>query len=365
MTGQPQRILMTADAIGGVWTYALDLMRTLSDLEFAFCVMGSAPTAAQQNQLELLDNVTCFISDYQLEWMDEPWADVDAAGGWLLDIASDFEPDLVHLNGYSHAALPWPVGVVVAAHSCVVSWWQSVKREEPPGRFTEYRERVTRGLAAADIIIAPSRWMLSALGENYGREFQGTVIHNGCRQSVFGSATKADVIFSAGRLWDEAKNLRALDAAAAHVSWPTDIAGQPIGPTGDEVKLGHARGLGSLPSSEVARLMQRAAIFALPARYEPFGLSALEAAGNGCALVLGDIPSLRELWENSALFVDPDDHHGLVCALNRLVADAELRTDLGRRALRRAGDFTAGQMAEKYRRAYSECVRSKSVKLAA
>ncbi len=32
----------------------------------------------------------------------------------------------------------------------------------------------------------------------------------------------------------------------------------------------------------------------LPARYEPFGLSVLEAALSGCALVLGDIPSLRE-----------------------------------------------------------------------
>ena len=35
----------------------------------------------------------------------------------------------------------------------------------------------------------------------------------------------------------------------------------------------------------------------LPARYEPFGLSILEAALSGCALVLGDLPSLRELWD--------------------------------------------------------------------
>ena len=59
----------------------------------------------------------------------------------------------------------------------------------------------------------------------------------------------------------------------------------------------------------------RAAIYALPARYEPFGLSALEAALSGCALVLGDIPSLREVWGDAAVFVPPDDAGGLRDAL--------------------------------------------------
>jgi glycogen synthase len=51
----------------------------------------------------------------------------------------------------------------------------------------------------------------------------------------------------------------------------------------------------------------RASIYALPARYEPFGLSALEAALSGCALILGDIPSLREVWLEAAPYVSPDD----------------------------------------------------------
>jgi hypothetical protein len=56
------------------------------------------------------------------------------------------------------------------------------------------------------------------------------------------------------------------------------------------------RCLGPLEASELAGWMHRAAIYALPARYEPFGLSALEAAQAGCALVLGDLSSLREVW---------------------------------------------------------------------
>ena len=57
--------------------------------------------------------------------------------------------------------------------------------------------------------------------------------------------------------------------------------------------------LGSLSPRALAAWLARAAIYCLPARYEPFGLSVLEAALSGCALVLGDIPSLREIWDDA------------------------------------------------------------------
>ena len=46
---------------------------------------------------------------------------------------------------------------------------------------------------------------------------------------------------------------------------------------------------GQLTTAEVRNVINTASIYALPARYEPFGLSILEAALSGCALVLGDI----------------------------------------------------------------------------
>ncbi|MEB3829625.1 glycosyltransferase [Phormidium sp. CCY1219] len=57
---------------------------------------------------------------------------------------------------------------------------------------------------------------------------------------------------------------------------------------------------------ELSHWYARAAIYAFPARYEPFGLSVLEAALSGCALVLGDIPRLREMWGDAAVFANPD-----------------------------------------------------------
>jgi glycosyltransferase involved in cell wall biosynthesis len=80
----------------------------------------------------------------------------------------------------------------------------------------------------------------------------------------------------------------------------------------------------------------------------------LEAAMSGCALVLGDIPSLRENWSNAAVFVPPDDTAALQAALVRLISDAKLRRRFGARALARSRRFTPRRMAESYLSAYRD-----------
>jgi glycogen(starch) synthase len=94
-------------------------------------------------------------------------------------------------------------------------------------------------------------------------------------------------------------------------------------------------------------------VFVLPACYEPFGLAALEAAMARCALVLGDIPTLRELWDGAAIFVPPDDPEALVAALNTLAADPELLSLLGDLARSRAGGYSAARMTAGYLGAYA------------
>ena len=102
--------------------------------------------------------------------------------------------------------------------------------------------------------------------------------------------------------------------------------------------------------------MSRASIFALPARYEPFGLSTLEAALRGCALVLGDIPSLREIWGDAALYARPDDEAGLADAIGKLAGDAAHRTELAARANLRAQLFTPARTARAMRDLYEAII---------
>jgi glycosyltransferase involved in cell wall biosynthesis len=111
--------------------------------------------------------------------------------------------------------------------------------------------------------------------------------------------------------------------------------------------------LGELSRSEVLALMRRAAVFAAPAVYEPFGMTVLEAAAAGCALVLADIPTFRELWRGAALFVEPRDQSAFAATINGICRDSRLRGRLQRAARRRALRYSLDAMAGDYCKLYA------------
>ena len=187
------------------------------------------------------------------------------------------------------------------------------------------------------------------------------MISNGRDARRFQPARKEEFVFSAGRLWDAAKNLAVLDRAAPDLPWPVIVAGDARHPDGGELRPRNARFLGRLSPDDVAAWLGRAAIYALPARYEPFGLSALEAALSGCALVLGDIPSLREVWGDAACFAEPEDPGALAAAIRRLTSDSALRESFSELARRRALELSPRPMASRYLDAYALLVAECSV----
>ncbi|HKQ82807.1 MAG TPA: glycosyltransferase family 4 protein [Steroidobacteraceae bacterium] len=363
---RPRKILITADAVGGVWTYVMELCAGLgaSDVEIVLATMGPEPTRSQRQAVECMAHVHLECSDFRLEWMPHPWDDVELAGEWLLDLAEVYRPDLVHLNGYVHAALPWTMPVVVVAHSCIWSWWRAVHGSDPPQEWDRYRAALTRGLLSADAIVAPSEAMLRLL-ETYihavpvdaapeARSFGDVVIHNGMDLTPLGcEGERAPLVFAAGRLWDEAKNIRTLDRAARELAWPVYVAGEPIAPLGQEIELTHARSIGPLAATEMQQWLARASIFASPALYEPFGLAVLEAAVQGCALVLGDIPSLREVWGDAALYVPPRDADRLAGTLSSLIDNPQQLQTYATRAQARACRYSRSAMVHGYEDLYA------------
>jgi glycogen(starch) synthase len=184
----------------------------------------------------------------------------------------------------------------------------------------------------------------------------GRVIANGCDARLFKPAVKRPIVLAAGRMWDEAKGLRALADVAPSVSWPIHVAGPTGTPGGQDPRpdVSHVNLLGELPRALLAGWMACAAIYALPARYEPFGLSIVEAALAGCALVLGSLDTLRELWDDAALYVPAGDTEALAYALETLIDDAPLRLRLAERGHARAHAFSPERMASSYRDLYLE-----------
>jgi glycosyltransferase involved in cell wall biosynthesis len=153
-------------------------------------------------------------------------------------------------------------------------------------------------------------------------------------------------------VWDEAKNLTLLQEVSSALPWPVVIAGQQRHPDAAwEARArpgGTTRFVGDLPFGDLANRLLRASVFVLPAKYEPFGLGPLEAAQAGCALVLGDIPSLREVWGGAALYVSPHEPAELEATLLRLIDNPHELRAMSASARARSALYSPQRMAKGY-----------------
>jgi glycosyltransferase involved in cell wall biosynthesis len=358
---EPRHVLMTADTVGGVWTYALELCRGLKrhNVEVTLFTMGCAPDEQQRRDIAQISNVSLIPTDFRLEWMRDCEDDLVDSGELLLALEQKIKPDLIHVNGYWHAALPFCAPVLSVAHSCVPSWWDACRGTALPPEWAPYRAWVHEAILAADMVIAPTEAFLGEFQRLHGAPASSRVIWNGRDPASFRTGPKHELILSAGRLWDEAKNMTLLCKAARDLGIRVAVAGDASGPEGDPVELDDVAVLGKLTPDELAQWMRNAAFFVAPSRYEPFGLTILEAALSGCALVLGNIHSLRELWRDAAVFVDPDDLRGLRRILRTLADHPTRAAELGRKARARAETYSAARMADAYYDTYSSLVAAK------
>ncbi|MFL5334588.1 MAG: glycosyltransferase family 4 protein [Geminicoccaceae bacterium] len=347
----PRRVLMTTDAVGGVWTYSLELARGLSDagVEVMLVVIGPPPSQMQRADAIAVRGLILLVPGLPLEWQDRDGPLDLPARQRLQRLARAFEPDLIHCNGFREAAVGFEPPVVVTAHSCVGTWWRACRDAELPPEWSAYADGLRAGLAAASVVVAPSEAFLGDFATTWGPVARSRVIHNGLDIEADHPGRRRRIVLAAGRLWDEAKNVATIAAIAPELPWPVRLAGEA-----SPHEAGSAPQSGRLERKDLLTAMAEAAIFAAPARYEPFGLAILEAAQSGCALVLGDIPSLRELWGDAARFVPPGDPRALHGALLELIADAAALGRAQAAARRRGRHFSRRRMVGCYLELYGD-----------
>ncbi|MBB4366110.1 glycosyltransferase involved in cell wall biosynthesis [Bradyrhizobium sp. CIR48] len=342
------KILMTTDTVGGVWTYSCSLAASLaaSGAEVTLATMGP-PARADQREMLRDSRVRLVETDLALEWQDPEGRDFPKAERVLAGLEARLRPDVAHLNSFREATLPWHAPTVLVAHSCVNSWalacQDSAWLGEP--RWARYTDRVAAALNSAQAWVCPSQSFHDDIVEIYHPRSPGAVIWNGIAAGAAPSR-KRELIFAAGRLWDRAKNIEVLAEAAPGLDWPVEVAGPAeIDPLG-------IAWLGPLPHSALREHLRHAPIFVSPALYEPFGLSVLEAAAAGCALVLSDIPTFRELWSGAALFFDAGDSQALHRILVKLCADDLERTRLQRAAYEHSLTYSLARTTSAYLKLY-------------
>ncbi|MEW9855371.1 glycosyltransferase family 4 protein [Novosphingobium sp. M1R2S20] len=357
MVQPPVRLLMTVDAVGGVWQYATELACALRPhgFETVLAVIGPPPSSEQRSAIERAKGIRLLETGLPLDWLSEA-ASTRHAAAEVAAIVRREGADLVHLNSPALAAgQSYPVPLIGVAHGCLATWWDAARPREPlDPAFRWHRDMMAQGLRTCDRVITPSASFARTLQRVFTLPVSPQVVHNGrALPKRVRAVAGTNAAFTAGRLWDEVKNLRTLDAAAALLSFPFLAAGEATAPHGETRTAEHLTLLGQLDGQALSARLEQRPVFVSAATFEPFGLAVLEAAGARCPLVLSDIPTFRELWDGAAVFVDPFDAAGFARTTEDILRDQDKRDALGEAAYERALRFTperlACAMAEHYR----------------
>jgi glycosyltransferase involved in cell wall biosynthesis len=339
------RVLLVTDAVGGVWVYSLELARALKGLgvDAVLAVTGPAANAKQREdarEFKLID------TGLALDWLAENPSDIRRAGDSIADLAARERVDVVQTSSAALLAdSEFDQPCVAVQHSCVASWWAAVKGTPLPRDFQWRRELVECGLNRAASIVAPSIAFAAETARTYDISTPVLAVHNGRRPASAAGVPRSDFVLTVSRLWDEGKNVVTLDRAAGRLNVAFEAAGATLGPNGASIDLDHLRAIGLVDPLRLSNLLAARPIFASAAVYEPFGLSVLEAAHSGCALVLSDIPTHREMWAGVAIFVPARDDEAFASAIQNLLNEPDERNQLGQLARARAQRYTPERMA--------------------
>ncbi|MFT3924729.1 MAG: glycosyltransferase family 4 protein [Myxococcales bacterium] len=355
------RVLMSADSVGPQWNYVLDLSRALANhgVEVVLLSLGKRLTQEQHRAVWAIPSLSVYEEPLRSEWMEDPWHDVERAGEVLLQLEERYRPDVIHLNSAANAVLPFRAPVVVHAHACALAYWRAVYGSRSAAHLEDYRAHVMPGFRRADMVVTSTESSLKQLLADFGPFRDTRVIFPGCDPEAYLPDLKEELVLSAGRLWDPGRNLSALAKASLTLPWPIYVADDqqrpPAAPRAVELlSPGRMHSLGKLSRAELAGWFGRASIYVQPGHYEPSGMAVLEAACSGCALVLADIPSLREVWEDVAVFVAPDDEQQLLAALQVLISERTSRDALAHAARERACGLTLHQSGARHHELYEE-----------
>jgi glycosyltransferase involved in cell wall biosynthesis len=279
-----------------------------------------------------------------LDWLDTSPGEIIESGEAIAAIAKQQRADIVQTSSAGllcRANFTQPT--IAVQHSSVACWWAAVKSGPLPSDFQWRRDLVEVGLKRACAVVAPSIAFAAETARIYGVEV--VAVYNGRASVPSPSIPQGHFVFTAGRLWDEGKNVATLDAAAEHLQAPFQAAGSTVGPNGSAIQLRHIDRLGVLGEAQLAGVYAARPVYASAALYEPFGLSVLEAAQAGCALVLSDIPTHREIWNGAAILLPPRDSSAFAGAISDLIGDPDERQQLGQLARARAQHYTPERTA--------------------
>lgn len=355
-------VLVTADSLSGSWTYVRELVTGLvtRGVRVTLVSFGEIPLPEQTSWMDHLHGLDYIPTAFRLEWMQEAEEDLPESSAFLVSLVRELHPDVLHLGQFCYGSVRVDVPKVVMAHGDLITFSQAVhdRPSQAARSMSWYRKTVLQGLAGADVVVAPSAWMLDRISNCYCRPQRSEVIYPSRNPIFFNPyVSKDDCVLAVGRLVDASKQVFLLTQRPHPL--PVCIVGAehtvpiPRIPIRADVKLSTDQTSvairGAQTDAQLRALYSRAAIYAATSRYEPLGMPALEAAFSRCAIVANDIPSFREIWGDAALYFRTNDAASLAENIRLLNEDRAMRRAFAELAYTRARErFTTKRMIDQY-----------------
>lgn len=251
------------------------------------------------------------------------------------------EVDVVHTHLF--AGDVWGRTAAMLAGTPVVSTEHNVDRDEP-----DWKHRVKALLARGCAGVYAVSDAVAAHWQAWGVRCE--VVPNGVDLDRFSAPWDPEPgrVLAIGRLGEQ-KGHDALLEATADLDCSVQIAGE--GPWRERLSCRpHQVLLGS--RSDIPELLCRAAVLAVPSRWEGFGLVALEGMAAGVPVIASDVDGLGPLVGDAGLLVPPGDVGALREAVSRVLEDPALARDLSARGRARAQAYGLDAMVRRYEAIY-------------
>ena len=301
-------------------------------------------------------DIESFAEVVEVPWRaNHPPVRIVAENSWLAAMARRRHLDVVH-HGVGTAPFVKALPTVVTLHDIQYRHYPEYFH---PAKLAWLRANVPFVVRHSEVVTVPSHFVredvLAAFDPNPDRI---VVVPFGSEGLLAPSAGAAAVrerhrlerpfFFFPGRSYPH-KNHRFLVEAFAPLASRADLVlTGPPGPRDAEIaetaaRLGVAgavRRIGLVSRPELAALYESAEALAWPSRFEGFGVPVLEAMTAGCPVVASRATAIPEVVGDAGILLSPDDTPGWTEALDGLLSDPGLRSELVRRGRERLKEFS-------------------------
>lgn len=243
-------------------------------------------------------------------------------------------------------------------------------------KYVGYKVVFSNAVRRAKKVFVPSRWVKQELGKNYPDVLGKLVVTYEGVDEVFEKRAenrkktailkkykiKKPYVVYAGSAYPH-KNLERLVEATKTLEGRVDLVLASsrnvfLKRLESYLKQTGAKNtavLGFVPDEDLAVLYQEAQAFVFPTLSEGFGLPGLEAMATGTPVICSDIPVLREVYADAALYFNPEDAQDIVRKIEEVLGfNEKTRQDIIAKGQKRAKSFSWRKMAKQTLKTYEE-----------